>query len=137
MLEKINVTEVKHIAEMAKAARQARDRMIDKIRAEDLDEPKPAKGEHLPAGSLGLDPLPPDHPVRQALREAVASLSAPARRELRALLTIGQGDHAAKDWEDALAEAERAHDEDTIALLVDEADLHEFLMKALHELRLT
>ena len=59
MLEKINVAEVKHIAEMAKAAREARDQMLDKVRDEDLGELKPARGEHNPAGGLGLDPLPP------------------------------------------------------------------------------
>lgn len=137
MLEKINVAEVKHIAEMAKAAREARDQMLDKIRAEDLDEPKPAKGEHAPAGGLGLDPLPPDHPVRNALLVAVSSLSASARRELQALLSIGQGDYAAKDWEQALADAASTSDEDTIGILMEEADLHDYLMKALHELRLS
>ncbi len=137
MLEKINVAEVKHIAEMAKAAREARDQMLDKIRGEDLVEIKPVKGEHNPGAGLGLDPLPTDHPVRVAFNEAISSLSTSARRELRALLSIGQGDYAAKDWEQAVAEASAARDEDTIAIIFDEADLHDFLMKALHELRLS
>ncbi len=137
MLEKINVAEVKHIAEMAKAAREARDQMLDKIRGEDLVETKPVKGEHNPGAGLGLDPLPADHPVRVAFHEAISSLSSSARRELRALLSIGQGDYAAKDWEQAVADASAARDEVTIAILFDEADLHDFLMKALHELRLT
>lgn len=137
MLEKINVAEVKHIAEMAKAAREARDQMLDKIRAEDLGEIKPARGEHNPAGGLGLDPLPPGHPVGEALREAITSLSLSARTELRALLSIGQGDYAAKNWEQAVADAAAARDDDTIGILFDEADLHEYLMKALHELRVS
>jgi hypothetical protein len=134
MLEKINVAEVKHIAEMAKAARGARDQMLDKVRDEDLGEPKPARGEHNPAAGLGLDPLPQDHPVRAALREAITSLSSSARSELRALLSIGQGDYAAKDWEQAVADASMVRDEITIGIMMDEADLHQRLMKGLYEL---
>lgn len=134
MLEKINVAEVKHIAEMAKAAREARDQMLDKIRDEDLGALKPARGEHNPAGRLGLDPLPQDHPVRAALREAITSLTSSARAELRALLSVGQGDYAAKDWENAVADAATVRDEVTIGNLIDEADLHHYLMKGLYEL---
>ena len=134
MLEKIKVVEVKHIAEMAKAARDARDQMLDKVRDEDLGELKPARGEHNPAGGLGLDPLPPDHPVRAALREAVMALPASGRSELRALLSIGQGDYAAKDWAKAVTAAATAPDDATAAMLLEEADLHQYLMKALYEL---
>ncbi len=38
MLEKINVAEVKHIAEMAEPALEARGRMLDKIRGEDCTQ---------------------------------------------------------------------------------------------------
>jgi hypothetical protein len=134
MLEKINVAEVKHIAEMARAARDARDQMLDKVRDEDLGEPKPARGEHNPAGGLGLDPLPQDHPVRAALREAITSLTPSARAELQALLSVGQGDYAVKDWEQAVADASTVRDEVTIGTLIDEADLHQCLMKGLYEL---
>lgn len=134
MLEAINLAEVKHISEMAKAAREARDRMLDKIRDEDLGELKPARGEHNPAGGLGLDPLPHDHPVREALRGAITSLPSSARAELRALMSVGQGDNAAKDWEQAVADARMARDEDTIAMLMGEADLHSYLVKGLYEL---
>jgi hypothetical protein len=136
MLTKITVAEVKHVAEMAKAAREARDQILDKIRDQDLGEPTPAKGEHNPAGLLGLDPLPLDHPVRAALRDSVTALTASARRELRALLSIGRGDYAAKDWEQAVADATTIRDDVTIAMLLEEADLHQYLMKALYELRI-
>ena len=134
MLEKINVEEVKHIAEMAKAARDARDQMLDKVRDEDLGAVKPARGEHNPAGRLGLDPLPMDHPVRAALREAITSLTASARAELRALLSVGQGDYGAKDWDQAVADASTVGDDIAISNLIDEADLHHYLMKGLYEL---
>ena len=134
MLEKIKIEEAKHIAELAKAAREARDEMLDKIREEDLGEPKPARGEHNPAGGLGLDPLPQDHPARVALREAISSLPSSARAEPRALISIGRGDYAAKDLGQAVADAATARDADTIGILLDEADLHEYLMKGLYEL---
>jgi len=136
MLTRTTVAEVKHIAEMAKAAREARDQMLDKIRDQDLGEPNPAKGEHNPAAWLGLDPLPLDHPVCAALRDSVTALTASARSELRALLSIGRGDYAAKDWEQAVADATTVRDEVTIAMLLEEADLHQYLMKALYELRI-
>ena len=134
MLEKINVEEVKHIAEMAKAARDARDQMLEKVRDEDLGALKPARGEHNPAGRLGLDPLPEDHPVRAALREAITSLTSSARWELQALLSVGQGDHAAKEWELAVADASTVRDDVAIGTLIEEADLHRYLMKGLYEL---
>ena len=133
MLEKIKVAEVKHVAGMAKAARDARDQMLDKTRDEDLDELKPAKGDHNPAGRLGLDPLPPDHPVRAALQEAITAMPASARVELRVLLSIGLGDYAANDWEQAVANAAIARDNVTTAMVL-EADLHEYLIKAIDEL---
>jgi len=137
MLDKINIAEVKHIAEMAKAARDARDQMLDKIRDKDLGEPKPARGEHDPSANLGLDPLPVDHPVRAALREAITALPPSARWELSALLSLGRGDHSAKDWQKAVDDASIVGDDTTIATLLGEAGLHEYLMKGLYELGIT
>jgi hypothetical protein len=136
MLETIGVAEVKRVAELAQAARQARDQILDKVRDEDLGEPKPGRGEHNPAKGLGLDPLPPDHPARAALRDTIMSLPWAARSELAALVSIGQGNYAARDWEKALADASAVEDEVMIGILLDEADLHEHLMKGLYELGL-
>jgi hypothetical protein len=52
------------------------------------------------------------------------------------LLSIGRGDYAAKDWEQAVADATTIRDDVTIAMLLEEADLHQYLMKALYELRI-
>jgi hypothetical protein len=136
MLETITVEDAKYVAELAMVARQARDRILDKIRDEDLGEPKPARGEHNPARALGLDPLPQDHPARLALRDAITTLPWAARSELGALLSIGQGNYAARDWEKALAAASAVEDEVMIGILLDEVDLHEYLMKGLYELGL-
>jgi hypothetical protein len=74
MLEKIAAEEVKRIAGLAKAAREARDLMLEKIPDGALGQSAPAKGEHNPAAALGLEPLPADHPDRLALKGAIGSL---------------------------------------------------------------
>lgn len=136
MLQKISVAEVKHVAEMAKVVRTARDEMLVGIPEEDLGEPQPARGQHIPSARLGFDPLEPDHPARRALREAIASLRLSARRELRALAWMGRGDYAAKDFERAVADASASDGDTTTGALLDQADLHNLLMKGLYELEL-
>lgn len=136
MLEQIAVKTVKEIAELAKAARSARDRMLDKVPDEALGQPTPARGAHNPAAGLGLDPLPSDHAARTALREAITSLSPAARRELRVLMWIGRGEYAKDDWRKALSVAATATDDVTLGALMDQADLHDCLIKGLYELKL-
>lgn len=137
MLQKISIAEVKHVAEMARAAREARDAILDKISEENLGEPQPVRGEHNPSAGLGLDPLPSDNPVRAALREAITALPLSARWEMQALMWVGKGDYARKDWEQAVSDASAARDAATVNTLMDQSDLHEYLMKGLYELDLT
>lgn len=135
MLAKISLAEVKHIAELANAVRDARDELL-RIKREDLGEPPPARGEHDPTVALGLEPLPADHPGIVALTEAITALSDEAVHELRAVFWIGRGEHAAGEWHKALAAAAAQTRDVAIGVLVDEADLHHFLMKGLYELKL-
>lgn len=136
MLKRISVPEVKHIAELANAVRTERDRLIDKIRDEDVAEPKPVRGAHNPTAMLGLDPLEENHLAAQALRAAITALPGDARRKLRALLWVGRGDYAAKDFERAVADAANSSDDVTIGALMEQADLHPLLMKGLYEMKL-
>lgn len=136
MLQNISVAEVKHIAELANAVRIARDRMLDKIRDAALAEPKPARGEHNPTAMLGLDPLEPNHPATRALRAAIEALPRDARRDLRALLRVGQGDYSAQDFARAFADAASTPDDVDVGVLMEQADLHGYLMKALYEMKL-
>jgi hypothetical protein len=136
MLKKISVSEVRHIAGLANAVRTSRDHLIDKVRDESVAEPKPARGEHNPTAVLGLDPLEAHHPATQALREAIEALPGAARWELRAMMWVAQGDYAAKDFERAVADASARPDDVTIGALMEQADLHEYLMKALYEMKL-
>jgi len=136
MLERVTAADVKRISELAKAARSARDEMLSEVGVEDLGQPRPARGEHNPAAALGLDPLPFDHPAREALREALAAVSTDARRELQALLWIGRGDYGTAEWEKAFTDTASASDL-PVEQLTSEADLHDLLMKGLYELKLT
>ena len=133
VLTAISIDGVKHVAELAKAAREARDDMLRKVRDEDLGEPKPARGLHNPTALLGFDPLPPDHPARAALRSAIEDLEPDQRSELRALMLIGQGDYGAKDWDRALTDVSNESEQASVELLMDKANLHDLLMKALYE----
>jgi hypothetical protein len=91
MLEGIAVAQIRRIAELARAARDARDRMLTPVGEADFGEPKVARGVHDPAAAFGLDPLPEDHPSRVALREAIAALPRAAQDELRALVSWSAG----------------------------------------------
>jgi hypothetical protein len=135
MLKQIRIEEVKHVAEMARAARGARDIMLSEVKDTSLGEPRPARGAHDMGAPLGYDPLPDDHPVRMALRDSVTGLSQEARRELRALARVGMGDYARGDWERALANAAALTDAVIVGELLEDANLHERLMKGLYELR--
>ena len=135
MLEKIAAEEVKRIAGLAKAAREARDLMLEKVPDEALGEPAPAKGEHNPAAALGLEPLSADHPARLAVKDAIDSLPPDARRELLALMWIGRNDYGIADWERAMADATTPF-EVTAEALMEESDLSAFLLKGLYEMKL-
>ncbi len=137
MLEQVAAETVRDIAELARMARAARDAMLDKIRDEDFQTAPPARGEHNPTMALGLDPLPENHPARVALRDALVALSPEARNELRALMWIGKGDYGVKDWTRALTDAAAAPGDVVISSLAEQPDLHEFLMKALYEMKLS
>lgn len=136
MLHELEILEAKHIAELAAEARDARDRLLESVPEADLGEPQPARGEHNPAGSLGFDALPSDEPSRSALREAIEQLPPAVLRKIWALTLIGRGDYAAKDWDQAMAEAVPASDASLIDSLMTQADLHDYLMKGLYELKL-
>jgi hypothetical protein len=136
MLENLTVEDVKRISELAKAARDVRDEILRSVRQQDLGQPKPARGKHDPAGALGLDPVPFDHPTRKVLRETIDALSTPARRELLALVWIAQGDYGAAQLAKAVADAASITDL-SVDRFTSEADLHELLTKSLYELKLT
>ena len=104
-------------------------------RAVALRDAEPARGEHNPAAAYGLNFLPVDHPDRVALREAIAGLTPEARQELRALVWVGQGEYAVKEWADAVADAAAGSEDIPADSFLDYPNLHECLTKGLYELR--
>ena len=115
-------------------ARRSAMRMLGNVAEKDLDGLTPGRGEHNPTVELGIEPLPADasRPAA-ALREAINSLSEPARRELYALMRIGQGHLAAKKWDYGLSEAEMLGNSAITAAITDDPDLHDHLTKGLYE----
>jgi hypothetical protein len=136
MLEMLASVQARALAEKARAARESLDRMLAGVRETQLAEPRPLRGEHDPLADLGFDALPEDDPHRRALFEALSAMPLRALRELWALVLIGRGDYALKDWPQALSDAMQLPVIDP-GLFMEQVDLHEYLMKAVYELERT
>ena len=137
MLNDLHVDQAHFIALLAKTARAQRDALLGNVAEDDLDGPMPGRGEHNPTAELGVEPLPADaSKPAAALCEAIKSLSEPARRELYALMRIGQGHLAANKWDRGLSEAEMLGDNVITAAIIDDPDLHDHVTKGLYEARL-
>jgi hypothetical protein len=134
MLQELSAEQAHQIAALAKAARAARDVILDNVPEEDLGVPRPARGEHNPGGALGFEPLPLDDPALVELRATVSALMPAARSELFVLMRMGQGDLAILDWDRGLSEAALLGEDTVLAALTEDPDLHEHISKALYEL---
>jgi hypothetical protein len=134
MLRELSAEQARQIADLAKAARAARDVILDNVPEEDLGVPRAGRGEHNPAGALGFEPLPLDDPALIELRAAVCALMPTARAELFVLMRMGQGDFAICDWDRGLAEAALLGEDTALAALTEDPDLHEHISKAVYEL---
>jgi hypothetical protein len=137
MFKELNVDQARFIAILAKAARAQRDALLGDIDEDALAEFKPARGEHNPTAALGYEPLSPADLQMEALRKAVAALSEPARREVYALMRVGQGHLAANKWHRGLSEAEALGDETVTAAIMEDVDLHDHITKGLYEAELS
>lgn len=132
-LEQLDIRQAQFIAILAKAARQQRDDLLGNVAEADLGGVQPGRGEHNPTAALGFEPLSPQAPQILALREAIAKLTADARYELYALMRIGQGHLGAKELRQGASEAYRLGDETTSNAMLEDADLHDHITKALYE----
>ena len=134
MLHEIEILEARRIAELAAAARDARDQALAAVPEAELGEPQAARGQHHPAGALGFGAMPPDMPAYQALRQAIEDMPTDIRRTIWAAMRIGCGDYARGDWDEAVAAAGNLSDATIVNDLADEIDLHDRLMKGLYEI---
>jgi Protein of unknown function (DUF3775) len=136
MLKELNRDQAQFVAMLAKAARMQRDASIVEVREADMTETKPARGQHNPTADLGFVALPEDASQLTMLREAVDALTPAGRSELYALMRVGQGELAAKQWHRGLTEALTLGDNTVTASLLEDPDLHDHLMKGLYEAKL-
>jgi len=136
MLKDLNVDQARFVALLAKAARAQRDAMLGHIPGKDLDGTTVVGGEHNPTAALGLDPLPAQDTQLTALRNALAALTAAARSELYGLMRVGQGQLAIKRWRRSIRKAQSLGDATVTAALIEDADLHDHVLKGLYEAHL-
>ncbi len=134
MLHELDALEVYRIAELAADARQARERLIEKVPPTALGEPKPGRGPHNPAHDVMLDSVLASKPEFVALREGIVSLPRDILQSVWTVMEIGRERFAAGQWEQALAQASPLRDADIVAALMDEPDLHECLSRGLYVL---
>lgn len=133
MLKAISSAEIREIVELAKAARAAQDRLLDKMRIVDRFE----DGKELTAQAAEtlevLDATLDNEPLRE-LRRRIEGLPEDARLELAAVMLVGRGDFTAQQWEAALVEARSrgdTNDPDSLAL---DPNLADYLGKGLFQL---
>ena len=136
MLKVLNPDKVRFVALLANTARSQRDAFIGSVAEDDLAEAKAARGEHNPTAALGFEPVNPDSLQIAALRDAIGGLEPEGRSELFALMRVGQGDLSVQGFHRGISEAGTLGDETVTASLMEDADLHDHLMKGLYEAKL-
>ncbi|HEX2942788.1 MAG TPA: DUF3775 domain-containing protein [Rhodopila sp.] len=132
MLYELEVLEIRHIADLAQDARKLRDRLLEKVPEADLAEPGPARGEHNPPGDLTLTGVLDTQPEMLALRQALAALPRAVRMIVWAVARTGRGEADSRSREALLAAALPLSDDDIVADLMEQPDLHEHLRKGLY-----
>ena len=137
MLKDLNVKQARFIALLARTARMQRDAILGNVAEANLGGVTPERGEHNQIAELGLETFAAESSPAAALREAITSLSPMARQELYTLMRIGQGHLAAKKWHRGLSEAEALGENTVTVTIIEDADLHDHLEKALYETKLS
>ena len=137
MLKKISVDTVKRAADLASDAVADRERYLAGMRNIELQDQRKERGSRNPTDLDALNVMPAEASAAlDALQRMLSGLSTEERTELRAVMLVGRGDYAGKEWDDALAEAGRPPDASDYRDIVEKIDLHDYLMKGLYELKL-
>jgi hypothetical protein len=135
VLQHITVDEVKEIARLSNEARQAQDRLLNKVRVMDRNEDGALLSEQM-LGTLDSLDVSLDNPALNALKERIDALSDEARYELMAVMWIGRGDYSAGQWDDAIAQARAGSDAGDVDYISEKGPLHDYLAKGLYNLKL-
>lgn len=137
MLSKLSVDDVRKVHDLSLDAVAVRDRLVNKVYQPDLGDQPQERGSRQPTDLDNLDVLDAiDSAEYRVLKEHIASLDPETRDELKALMLVGRGDHAAGDWDAALATARSVPGDGDADYLAEKASLPAYLMKGLYELKL-
>jgi hypothetical protein len=131
MLAELRSDQAQLIALLAKSARLQRDKFLGNVAEEDLNEIEPSRGVHNPTALLGFDPLDSGSEQIKSLRAAIDEPTPTARVALYALMRIGQGHLAARDWTSGFSDAALLDESTITATLLDDPDQHGHLIKGL------
>lgn len=137
MLKHVNADQVRAFIQFAEAVLDARDEFLDRSHGGHLD-PESGRSERPEAEATPLDDFATlgstvyAHRF-DAMRRAIGRLQPEARHELRALIAIGRGDFSARQWDDAVADAE-ARDSSEGDAVIETASLSAYLAMGLHQM---
>lgn len=136
MLETITPAEIREIAALAKRAREAQQKLLDKLRMVDPNDDGKLIEQEITSSTEVLDPTLDNRPLAE-LKARLAALDDEARHELLAVVMIGRGLYGPTEWEKALDDARAQHRADEIERIAETLGLDEWLAKGLFELALT
>lgn len=134
MLDRLPTAEANRIADLAEEAREAQNLLLNKMQSDGQQRPDAIREEAFETFAA-LD-MSLNNPPLKRLQETVKGLPREARHELIALMLVGRGDFAPKEWEAALDQAAATPPDTETDRLVEKAELGGFLRKALYELDL-
>lgn len=137
MLHELDILEARNIADLALDARKVRDRLLEEIPAADLGEPIPARGQHNAASEIVLDDVLATAPEFVTLRDAIVALPREIKQKILIASQIGRGDLAILNWDSAMETTSALSDDDIVADLLAESDLHDVLRKGLYAMGAT
>jgi hypothetical protein len=136
MLTNVTVAEVKRIAELARQAADARDRLLSKVHLLDLGEQTIERGSRNPTDLDALNVL--ESTVNTAeigqLKAAIDALPEEARLELKAVMLVGRGDFAPAEWDAAVDLAQGTPASGDVEYLAEKVALADYLNKGLFAL---
>jgi hypothetical protein len=136
VLEAITPAEIREITELAKQAREAQEKLLDKLRVVDRNDDGKLIEQEITSSTEVLDPTLDNEPLAE-LKRRLTVLDDEARHELMAVAMIGRGLYAPTDWEKALDDARTQHGADEVERIAEALGLDEWLAKGLFELALT
>jgi hypothetical protein len=135
VLRHIDVDEVKEIARLSKEARDAQDKLLNKMRVVDRFDDEREVMEQALETFDSLD-ASLDNRALADLKQRIGALSDDGRHELTALMWIGADEFVAAQWDEALTRAQSESDAGDVDFLAEKGQLHDFLTKGLFKLGL-